>query len=100
MGTSEWNADEIASAWQVVDRLGMIGPIDGTAAIQQPGSGQSMLAVHLDCPVSTCTGGVVYQLGSSTIRCIVDRPESHEDRLHPKAVQHVYSLRCSAHSCR
>jgi aryl-alcohol dehydrogenase-like predicted oxidoreductase len=26
-GTSEWNADEIASAWRVADRLGLIGPI-------------------------------------------------------------------------
>jgi len=26
-GTSEWSADEIAQAWRVADRLGMIGPI-------------------------------------------------------------------------
>ncbi|KAF4631955.1 hypothetical protein G7Y89_g6171 [Cudoniella acicularis] len=26
-GTSEWNADEIASAWRVADRLGLIGPV-------------------------------------------------------------------------
>ena len=26
-GTSEWDADEIASAWRVADRLGLIGPI-------------------------------------------------------------------------
>jgi len=26
-GTSEWNADEIASAWRVADRLGLIGPL-------------------------------------------------------------------------
>lgn len=26
-GTSEWNADEIAEAWGVADKLGMIGPL-------------------------------------------------------------------------
>jgi aryl-alcohol dehydrogenase-like predicted oxidoreductase len=26
-GTSEWDADEIASAWRVADRLGLIGPV-------------------------------------------------------------------------
>jgi aryl-alcohol dehydrogenase-like predicted oxidoreductase len=26
-GTSEWDADEIASAWRVADKLGLIGPI-------------------------------------------------------------------------
>jgi voltage-dependent potassium channel beta subunit len=26
-GTSEWNADEIATAWRVADRLGLIGPV-------------------------------------------------------------------------
>jgi len=26
-GTSEWSADEIASAWRVADRLGLIGPL-------------------------------------------------------------------------
>jgi aryl-alcohol dehydrogenase-like predicted oxidoreductase len=26
-GTSEWNADEIATAWRVADRLGLIGPL-------------------------------------------------------------------------
>ncbi|KAI5462489.1 putative voltage-gated K channel beta subunit [Mariannaea sp. PMI_226] len=26
-GTSEWNADEIAQAWRVADRLGLIGPL-------------------------------------------------------------------------
>jgi aryl-alcohol dehydrogenase-like predicted oxidoreductase len=26
-GTSEWNADEIAQAWRVADRLGLIGPV-------------------------------------------------------------------------
>jgi aryl-alcohol dehydrogenase-like predicted oxidoreductase len=26
-GTSEWNADEIASAWRVADKLGLIGPL-------------------------------------------------------------------------
>jgi aryl-alcohol dehydrogenase-like predicted oxidoreductase len=26
-GTSEWNADEIAAAWGVADRLGLIGPL-------------------------------------------------------------------------
>lgn len=26
-GTSEWDADEIAQAWRVADRLGLIGPI-------------------------------------------------------------------------
>jgi aryl-alcohol dehydrogenase-like predicted oxidoreductase len=26
-GTSEWNADEIASAWRHADRLGLIGPV-------------------------------------------------------------------------
>jgi len=26
-GTSEWNADEIASAWRYADKLGLIGPI-------------------------------------------------------------------------
>ena len=26
-GTSEWDADEIASAWRVADRLGLIGPL-------------------------------------------------------------------------
>jgi len=26
-GTSEWNADEIASAWHVADKLGLIGPL-------------------------------------------------------------------------
>ncbi|MCJ1373837.1 hypothetical protein MMC20_005067 [Loxospora ochrophaea] len=30
-GTSEWNADEIATAWRHADRLGMIGP-----AMEQP----------------------------------------------------------------
>lgn len=30
-GTSEWNADEIMSAWRVADRLGLIGPI-----VEQP----------------------------------------------------------------
>ncbi|KAH6683195.1 putative voltage-gated K channel beta subunit [Halenospora varia] len=26
-GTSEWNADEIAEAWRISDRLGLIGPV-------------------------------------------------------------------------
>jgi len=26
-GTSEWNAEEIAAAWRVADKLGMIGPV-------------------------------------------------------------------------
>ena len=26
-GTSEWNADEIASAWRYADKLGLIGPV-------------------------------------------------------------------------
>ena len=26
-GTSEWDADEIASAWRVADRIGLIGPL-------------------------------------------------------------------------
>lgn len=26
-GTSEWNADEIATAWRYADRLGLIGPL-------------------------------------------------------------------------
>ncbi|KAI2605806.1 Aldo/keto reductase [Hypoxylon fragiforme] len=26
-GTSEWSADEIASAWRVADRLGLVGPL-------------------------------------------------------------------------
>ena len=26
-GTSEWNADEIATAWRYADKLGLIGPI-------------------------------------------------------------------------
>lgn len=26
-GTSEWNADEIASAWRYADRLGLVGPV-------------------------------------------------------------------------
>ena len=26
-GTSEWNADEIATAWRYADRLGLIGPV-------------------------------------------------------------------------
>jgi len=26
-GTSEWDADEIATAWRVADRLGLIGPV-------------------------------------------------------------------------
>lgn len=26
-GTSEWNADEIAQAWRVADRLGLVGPV-------------------------------------------------------------------------
>lgn len=30
-GTSEWNADEIMSAWRVADRLGLIGPV-----VEQP----------------------------------------------------------------
>lgn len=30
-GTSEWNADEIASAWRVADRLGLVGPL-----VEQP----------------------------------------------------------------
>lgn len=30
-GTSEWNADEIAQAWRVADRLGLVGP-----AMEQP----------------------------------------------------------------
>jgi aryl-alcohol dehydrogenase-like predicted oxidoreductase len=28
-GTSEWNADEIASAWRYADKLGLIGPLMG-----------------------------------------------------------------------
>jgi len=31
-GTSEWNADEIATAWRVADKLGLIGPV-----MEQPG---------------------------------------------------------------
>lgn len=31
-GTSEWNAEEIAMAWSVADRLGLIGPL-----MEQPG---------------------------------------------------------------
>jgi len=30
-GTSEWNADEIATAWRYADKLGLIGPI-----VEQP----------------------------------------------------------------
>lgn len=26
-GTSDWNADEIATAWRYADRLGLIGPL-------------------------------------------------------------------------
>lgn len=31
-GTSEWDADEIAQAWRIADRLGLIGPV-----MEQPG---------------------------------------------------------------
>jgi len=31
-GTSEWNADEIATAWRYADKLGLIGPV-----MEQPG---------------------------------------------------------------
>lgn len=38
-GTSEWNADEIATAWRYADKLGLIGPL-----MEQPG--YNMLTRH------------------------------------------------------